>query len=43
MSTRSNGHARYVRDLWAVARRDILGGGSWNLADRIKEVVVAPL
>jgi hypothetical protein len=35
-STRSNGHTRYVRDLQAVAHRDIPGGGSWNIADRIK-------
>jgi hypothetical protein len=25
-----------VRDLRAIARRDIPGGGSWNIADRIK-------
>jgi hypothetical protein len=25
MSTGSKGHIRYVRDLWAVARREILG------------------
>jgi hypothetical protein len=36
MSTSRNGHARYVRDLWTVAHRDIPEGGFWNLADLIK-------
>jgi hypothetical protein len=35
MSTGSNGRARYVRDLGAVARREVPGGGSWNLANQI--------